>query len=182
MPSRGGQGHERMLSSPYDQLYQDLARFMPRERLVTDPLRTLAYGTDASFYRLIPKIVAIVESEAEVVALLAACREHGTPVTFRAAGTSLSGQAISDSVLALLGDGWRGWSLSPGSSAPTRTGSSRRTDARSAPIRLPSTRRRSAGSPRTTRAGCAAAPRRTAITRSPESASSSPTAPCSTPR
>ena len=30
-----------------------------------------------------------------------------TPVTFRAAGTSLSGQAITDSVLVLLGDGWR---------------------------------------------------------------------------
>ncbi len=87
---------------------------MPRERLVTDPLRTLAYGTDASFYRLVPKIVAIVESEADVVGLLAACRTHRTPVTFRAAGTSLSGQAISDSVLALLGGGLRGWSISPG--------------------------------------------------------------------
>ena len=103
-----------MLSPPYDGLYRDLARFMPRERLVTDPLRTLAYGTDASFYRLVPKIVAIVESEPEIVGLLAACRSRGTPVTFRAAGTSLSGQAISDSVLALLGDGWRAWSISPG--------------------------------------------------------------------
>ena len=52
-----------MLAAPYDRLHRDLARFMPRERLVTDPLRTLAYGTDASFYRLVPKIVAIVESE-----------------------------------------------------------------------------------------------------------------------
>ena len=68
---------------------------MPRERLVTDPLRTLAYGTDASFYRLVPRIVAIVESESDVAGLLAACRAHGAPVTFRAAGTSLSGQAIS---------------------------------------------------------------------------------------
>jgi D-lactate dehydrogenase len=41
------------------------------------------------------------------VRLLADCAALGTPVTFRAAGTSLSGQAISDSVLVLLGDGWR---------------------------------------------------------------------------
>jgi D-lactate dehydrogenase len=102
-----------VLDVPYDRLDHDLARFMPRERLVTDPLRTLAYGTDASFYRLVPKIVAIVENESDVVGLLAACRTHATPVTFRAAGTSLSGQAISDSVLALLGDGWRSWSLGP---------------------------------------------------------------------
>jgi D-lactate dehydrogenase len=103
-----------MMPPPYERLYRDLARFMPRERLVTDRLRTLAYGTDASFYRLVPKIVAIVESEDEVVGLLAACRAHRAPVTFRAAGTSLSGQAISDSVLALLGGGWRNWSLGPG--------------------------------------------------------------------
>src|SRR5262245_18126433 len=100
-----------MLAARYDQLQRELERTIPRERLVTDPLRTLAYGTDASFYRLVPKLVAIVESEPEVAALLAACRAHAAPVTFRAAGTSLSGQAISDSVLALLGDGWRGWSL-----------------------------------------------------------------------
>ena len=71
-------------------------------------MRKLAYGTDASFYRLVPQLVVIVESEAEVGRLLAACRKHGTPVTFRAAGTSLSGQAVTDSVLAMLGDGWGG--------------------------------------------------------------------------
>ena len=40
--------------------------------------------------------------------LLALCARLQTPVTFRAAGTSLSGQAISDSVLVMLGDNWRG--------------------------------------------------------------------------
>ena len=69
---------------------------------------TYAYGTDASFYRLTPKIVVRVESEQEVVKLLQHARREGIPVTFRAAGTSLSGQAISDSVLILLGDQWRG--------------------------------------------------------------------------
>ena len=88
------------------QLEQALLGFMPRHRLVRDPLRLLAYGTDASFYRLIPKLVAIVESEAEVQGLLAECRKREIPVTFRAAGTSLSGQAVTDSVLCVLGDGW----------------------------------------------------------------------------
>ena len=37
-----------------------------------DPLSTLAFGTDASFYRLIPKLVIRVESEAEVITLLKA--------------------------------------------------------------------------------------------------------------
>ncbi len=90
----------------YTALKQALADHIPADRLITDPLRTLAYGTDASFYRLVPQIVAKVESEAEIKALLAACRKVGAPVTFRAAGTSLSGQSITDSVLVILGDQW----------------------------------------------------------------------------
>ncbi len=92
----------------YEELYRELVATIPATRLIRDPLRKLAYGTDASFYRLIPQLVVIVEDEAEVGRLLAACRRHGTPVTFRAAGTSLSGQAVTDSVLAMLGDGWGG--------------------------------------------------------------------------
>ncbi len=90
----------------YDVLRQEMARFIPAERLITDPLRRLAYGTDASFYRLIPQVVVKVDSEPEVARVLASCRRHGAPVTFRAAGTSLSGQAVTDSVLMVLGDGW----------------------------------------------------------------------------
>ncbi|MBB6250708.1 FAD-binding and (Fe-S)-binding domain-containing protein [Nitrospirillum iridis] len=94
------------LTRDYDALRAELAGVVPAERLITDALRRLAYGTDASFYRLVPKLVVRVDNEAEVSAVLAACRRHGTPVTFRAAGTSLSGQAITDSLLMVLGDGW----------------------------------------------------------------------------
>ncbi|MCV2369428.1 FAD-binding and (Fe-S)-binding domain-containing protein [Roseateles oligotrophus] len=87
---------------------QDLARLLPAEQLITDPLRRLAYGTDASFYRLTPELVVRVESEPQVQALLRASREHGRKVTFRAAGTSLSGQAVTDGVLALIGEGFAG--------------------------------------------------------------------------
>ena len=95
------------LRPPYAELYREAAAFIPAQRLITDPLRLLTWGTDASFYRLVPAIAAVVESEEEVIRLLAACARLGAPVTFRAAGTSLSGQAITDSVLVLLGDNWR---------------------------------------------------------------------------
>ncbi|MDZ5604366.1 FAD-binding and (Fe-S)-binding domain-containing protein [Pseudomonas sp. RP23018S] len=85
---------------------RDAARLIPAERRFDDPTSTLAFGTDASFYRLIPKLVVRVEAEAEVVALLKLAQRDQVPVTFRAAGTSLSGQAISDSVLIVLGDNW----------------------------------------------------------------------------
>ncbi len=97
-----------MLSAPYEELHARLGAFLPATRLITDPLRLLAWGTDASFYRLVPRLVAVVQDEAELCRLLGVCVELRTPVTFRAAGTSLSGQALSDSVLVMLGDGWQG--------------------------------------------------------------------------
>ena len=87
---------------------RDAERLIPQDRRFTDALSTLAFGTDASFYRLIPKLVIRVESEDEVVELLHLARRDQVAVTFRAAGTSLSGQAISDSVLIVLGDNWNG--------------------------------------------------------------------------
>ncbi|MET0093755.1 MAG: FAD-binding oxidoreductase, partial [Sedimenticola sp.] len=91
---------------------RDLEAFISSERLIDDPLRTLAYGTDASFYRLIPELVVRVDDEGELRMILSSANRHQVPVTFRAAGTSLSGQAITDSVLLQLsGDGWRDYSV-----------------------------------------------------------------------
>ncbi len=78
------------------------------DNLITDPLRTLAYGTDASFYRLIPQLVVKSEKENEVVEILKESRSRSIPLTFRAAGTSLSGQSITDSVLLRMGREWKG--------------------------------------------------------------------------
>src|SRR5580765_2172979 len=100
-----------MLPESVRALEESLAGFIPRERLITDPLRLLTWGTDASFYRLVPAIAVVVDTEEEVRNLLSACARVAAPVTFRAAGTSLSGQAITDSVLMILGDGWRHWAI-----------------------------------------------------------------------
>ena len=89
------------------QFIQAVKQLIPAERYFDDPVATLAYGTDASFYRLLPKLVLRVESEAEVVVLLKLANEYQVPLTFRAAGTSLSGQAVTDSVLLVLGENWQ---------------------------------------------------------------------------
>ncbi|MDC8804469.1 FAD-binding and (Fe-S)-binding domain-containing protein [Halomonas pacifica] len=96
------------LAPAYRELLEALRPHFPEARLIHDPLRTLAYGTDASFYRLIPQLVVRVEDEPELQRVLGECRARRLPVTFRAAGTSLSGQAITDSVLIQLGRGWQG--------------------------------------------------------------------------
>ena len=78
-----------------------------KDRIMTDPVMTYAYSGDASHYRLVPAAVVIINTEDEVRAVMEAARAEGLPLTFRAAGTSLSGQSITDGVLAVLGDGWR---------------------------------------------------------------------------
>jgi hypothetical protein len=94
-----GKRHE---DGRYARFAEQIAAFIPKERVFTDPVRTFAYGTDASFYRLNPRMVVKVHDEAEVRKMLPIAKQLGVPVTFRAAGTSLSGQAITDSVLIKL--------------------------------------------------------------------------------
>lgn len=96
------------LNGKYRELYQRLSQKIPEKRLVTDELLLNAYSIDASVYRLIPKMVIFAESEEEISTILQSCNELEVPATFRAAGTSLSGQALSDSVLIKLGSGWNG--------------------------------------------------------------------------
>jgi len=96
----------------YAQFKNKLKNFLPSQRIIDDPLRTLAYATDASFYRLVPKLIVKLVNEQEVSQLLQHASQLTIAVTFRAAGTSLSGQAISDSVLVMLeGDAWREYKI-----------------------------------------------------------------------
>ncbi len=95
-----------VLAAPYDALLDRLTTRIDADRCFTDPADVLAYGTDASFYRLVPKIVIQSDTLDEVVFILREAQAVGVAVTFRAAGTSLSGQAITDSVLVLTSRSW----------------------------------------------------------------------------
>lgn len=100
------------LEEPYDSLVKELKSFLPEQRIYTDALRTLGWGTDASFYSIAPKVVIRSKDEAEVSRIVETCAKYNTPYTFRAAGTSLSGQSLSDSVLIVAGKNWESFSLS----------------------------------------------------------------------
>ncbi len=89
------------------------------DRIKTDPLYTHAWSGDASYFRLVPALVVIVETEDEVRHVLAGARSCNLGVTFRAAGTSLSGQAVTDEVLCVLGDGWDFMDIAPAGTQAT---------------------------------------------------------------
>ncbi len=86
-------------------------RILPSDRIYTDELRTLGWGTDASFYRQIPQVVIRSDNEEEISQIVKLCKEHYLPYTFRAAGTSLSGQSCTDSVLIVAGKHWEKYEL-----------------------------------------------------------------------
>lgn len=84
-----------------------LRRIIPEDRIYTDQLRRLAWGIDAGEYALIPAFVVRASNEQEVSGVLFEASRFGIPVTFRAAGTALSGQSISDNGLILVaGKNW----------------------------------------------------------------------------
>ena len=84
----------------------EIRTFVDKDSIYTDDLRRLAWGTDAGFYRLVPQVVVRSSSEEQVARILQSAYNNKVPVTFRAAGTSLSGQAVSDSVIVIAGKNW----------------------------------------------------------------------------
>lgn len=78
-----------------------------KDRIYTDYLRRFAYGIDASCYAYVPRVVIRAVNENEIITLFTLSQKYNTPLTFRAAGTSLSGQACSDSVLVLANAFWQ---------------------------------------------------------------------------
>lgn len=96
-----------MITGKYLQFYKELQSYIPKKRLLHDSLSTLAFGIDASFYRLIPKLIVKVHNEQELENVIKKAYEHSIPITFKAAGTSLSGQTISDSVIVIASHGWK---------------------------------------------------------------------------
>ncbi|WP_104743745.1 FAD-binding and (Fe-S)-binding domain-containing protein [Helicobacter cinaedi] len=78
-----------------------------KDRIYTDYLRRFAYGIDASCYAYVPRVVVRAVNENEIITLFTLSQKYNTPLTFRAAGTSLSGQACSDFVLVLANAFWQ---------------------------------------------------------------------------
>ena len=87
--------------------------FVPCAQVYTDELRTLAWGTDGSFYRMTPQMVIRAENEQQVSHIVQVCSRYKISYTFRAAGTSLSGQSCTDSVLIVAGKHWEDYEVSP---------------------------------------------------------------------
>ncbi len=97
--SAGGDG--------FDNLGAQLGTFIATTRVRTRMIDRIAFASDASLYRLIPRAVVQPIHVEEVRMLFQFSRANRIPLTFRAGGTSLSGQAITDGILVDVGRYWR---------------------------------------------------------------------------
>ncbi|WP_263732394.1 FAD-binding and (Fe-S)-binding domain-containing protein [Cellulomonas sp. SG140] len=61
--------------------------------------RRAEFSTDASNYRVVPRVVVFPHDEDDALAALSVARELGIPVTSRGAGTSVAGNAIGPGVV-----------------------------------------------------------------------------------
>ena len=102
-----------MLDTAYSTFKNNIKNKISDNKIFTDKLHTLVYGTDASFYRLIPKIVVWADNAQEVQFIMQEAYKLQLPITFRAGGTSLSGQALSDSILLMTTRNFTNFKLAP---------------------------------------------------------------------
>lgn len=92
---------------------KQLGKMLDKQQIVIDELLRYAYSTDASMYRMVPQLVLLVHNESEVRKVIQLAARYNIKLTFRAAGTSLSGQAVTDQVLVVLRhDSWRKYAIS----------------------------------------------------------------------
>ena len=105
---------EELVSGTPRDLREALMKLIGPDQVLYRAIDLVRYASDASPYRLIPQVVVAPRHIDDVLALLKYCRENGRHATFRAAGTSLCGQAQSDDILIDVRKHWYGMSLEDG--------------------------------------------------------------------
>jgi len=90
-------------------LREGLSQIIHPNRVLTSYLHRIAYANDASYFHLVPQAIVQPNSIAEIQALFQFTQRHHIPMTFRAAGTSLSGQAVTDGILVDISKHWENY-------------------------------------------------------------------------
>jgi D-lactate dehydrogenase len=95
-------------------LHTQLSQFIHPSRVLTSHLHRIAYANDASYFRLMPQAVVQPDSISEIQSLFKFSQQSKIPMTFRAAGTSLSGQAVTDGILVDISKHWGRYNVEDG--------------------------------------------------------------------
>jgi D-lactate dehydrogenase len=87
-------------------LQTQLSQIIHPSRVHSRLIDRIAYANDASYFRLVPEAVVQPNTISEIQSLFKFTQQNKIPMTFRAAGTSLSGQAVTDGILVDISKHW----------------------------------------------------------------------------
>jgi D-lactate dehydrogenase len=104
-------------AAPDAELLKRLRASLPASRILARPMDRLARASDASMYRIVPEVVVRPRDASDVRTILDIARTLKQPVTYRAAGTSLSGQAVGRGILVDLALDWGKYRIEEGGGA-----------------------------------------------------------------
>jgi D-lactate dehydrogenase len=90
-----------------EKIIRDLENLLTPSRVLGSLMDRVGQAGDASIYRLTPRVVVRPENEDDLQAILDYARKHALYLTYRAAGTSLSGQAVTDGILVDVAHHWK---------------------------------------------------------------------------
>jgi len=97
-----------------NELHEKLSHILPDARIKTRLMDRVAYANDASYFHLVPQAVVQPNSIGEIQALFEFSQEQRLPMTFRAAGTNLTGQAVTDGMLVDISKHWGDYTIEDG--------------------------------------------------------------------
>jgi len=97
-----------MVNLSSDELFREIAEFIPTERIFSDEPRRRAFSTDASMFFRMARVVVDAINENELIDLIGYACSRKTGLTFRGSGTSLNGQCSGTGILVRLkGPTWQ---------------------------------------------------------------------------
>ncbi|AJF63936.1 FAD-binding and (Fe-S)-binding domain-containing protein [Streptomyces vietnamensis] len=89
-------------------LREELTELLGPGKVLSKVSDLVRYASDASPYRFVPQVVVVAEDIDDVSAVLSYAHGKGREVVFRAAGTSLNGQAQGEDILVDVRRHWAG--------------------------------------------------------------------------
>ncbi|MFD4716079.1 FAD-binding and (Fe-S)-binding domain-containing protein [Streptomyces sp. NPDC058430] len=111
-PHAGGPAPDRVpdarAGGTPEPLRSELSGLLGTDKVLTHISDLVRYASDASPYRFVPQVVVVAEDIDDVSAILSYAHGKGREVVFRAAGTSLNGQAQGEDILVDVRKHWAG--------------------------------------------------------------------------
>ncbi|MGW7087027.1 FAD-binding and (Fe-S)-binding domain-containing protein [Streptomyces sp. NPDC054871] len=99
---------DRQAKGTPEPLRSELTALLGSDKVLTKISDLVRYASDASPYRFVPQVVVVAEDIDDISAVLSYAHGRSREVVFRAAGTSLNGQAQGEDILVDVRKHWAG--------------------------------------------------------------------------